>query len=176
MYIRVVSRLEHDDYLRSQLNMMTSLPHIILLHGAWHSPVYFAKVTSLLQDQLYVVHAQQSPSTGVPPSWTPPSNLSQDIAATRALLDYAIGDGNDVIVISHSWGGAIAGSALVGYSKAERAEKGVKGGVIKSGYMCAFMLEEGVSLRGKGGDYPLWYNVKVNLPRSLPDGDFIDKI
>lgn len=163
MYIRVTSRVKRDDHLHSQMNMTTSRPHIILLHGAWHSPAYFAKITSLLQDHLYVVHAQQSLSTGLPPSWTPPNDLSQDIAATRALLDYAIANGNDVIVICHSWGGIIAGSALVGYSKAERAEKGLKGGVVKCGYMCAFMVEEGVSLQRKYGDYPPWYDVNVNL-------------
>lgn len=154
--------------------MSTSKPHIVFLHGGWHSPIYFSKVTSLLQDHLYVVHAEQLPATGLPPSWTPPSDLSLDIAATRTLLDYAIADGNDVVVICHSWGGTIAGSALVGYSKEDRAEKGLKGGVVKCGYMAAFMVDDGVSLQGKVGEYPPWYNVDVRLVSFFPDEGLLD--
>jgi pimeloyl-ACP methyl ester carboxylesterase len=140
-------------------------PHVVLIHGAWHSPPYFAKVTALLQDHLYVVHSQQLPSVGTPPSWTPPTDLTQDVSAARALFDAAIGaNGNDVVVICHSWGGIVTGSALVGYTKKEREEKGLKGGVIKCGYMCAFMLDEGASLQDGGGEPPPWYDINVSLP------------
>ncbi|KAH6642501.1 Alpha/beta hydrolase fold-1 [Boeremia exigua] len=142
--------------------MSTSKPHIVILHGAWHSPTYCAKITALLQHHLYVVHAQQLPSVG---SQSPPTDDAQDVAAARALVDDAIANGNDVVVICHSWGGTVAGSALVGYSKKERAEKGLKGGVVKVGYMCAFMIDEGISLQGAiGGDHPPWTEV---------DGPFI---
>lgn len=144
--------------------MSPSKPHLVFLHGAWHSPTYFVGITSLLQAHLYVVHTGQLPAVGNPPSWTPPSDLSQDVAAARSIVETAIGDGNDVIVICHSWGGAIAGSSLVGYSKKEREEKGLKGGVVKCGYMCAFLLDAGVSLRGDGDNaYPSWYDVYVRL-------------
>ncbi|KAJ8114996.1 hypothetical protein OPT61_g3256 [Boeremia exigua] len=149
--------LNSPSILRLLLDMTMPKPHVVLLHGAWHSPIYFAKITALLQDHLYVVHAQQLPSVGVPPSWTPPSDLSQDTAAARSLVDRAIADGNDVVVICHSWGGTIASNALVGYSKKERAEKGLKGGVVKVGYMCAFMIDEGQSL--ESGEPPSWSEV-----------------
>ncbi|KAJ4378913.1 hypothetical protein N0V86_005789 [Didymella sp. IMI 355093] len=156
--------------------MISSNPQIVLLAGAWHSPPYFAKITSLLQDQLYVVHSRQLSSVGVPPSWTPPESLVQDTAIARALLDYAIGEGNDVVVICHSWGGTVAGSALVGYGKEERAKKGLKGGVLRVGYMCAFMIDEGTSLHEMaGGEYPPWYDinglyVKVKKPEVMYNG------
>jgi len=143
--------------------MSTSKPQLVLIHGAWHSPAYFARITSLLQDHLYVVHSLQLPAVGRAPLWTPPEDLSLDVAAARALLDTAIADGKDVIVVCHSWGGTIAGSALVGYGKEEREAKGLKGGVIKCGYMCAFMVDEGVSLQGTVGEYPTWYELSVSL-------------
>lgn len=88
--------------------------------------------------------------------------MDLDIAAARALVDYAIGDGNDVVVICHSWGGTVATSAFVGYSKEERANKGLKGGVVKVGYMCAFMIDEGESLSGVLGGKPApWYDIDV---------------
>ncbi|KAJ4983363.1 alpha/beta-hydrolase [Stagonosporopsis vannaccii] len=150
--------------------MAISKPHIVFLHGAWHSPIYFTKITALLQDQFYVVHAQQLPGVGVPPSWTPPTDLSQDIAAAQSLVDRAIADGNDVIVICHSWGGTVASSALVGYSKKERADKGLKGGVVKVGYMCAFMIDEGSSLHDEfGGEHPPFYDIDgVHLKATDP--------
>lgn len=145
--------------------MANSKPHLVFLHGAWHSPAYFAKITSLLQEHLYVIHARQLPGVGVPPLWNPPTDLSEDIAAARSLVDYAIADGNDVVVVCHSWGGIVAGSALVGYSKEEREHRGLKGGVVRVGYMCAFMMDEGASLQSGGGEeYPPWTEVEV-MPR-----------
>src|SRR5690242_18198247 len=146
-----------------RLSMISSKPHVVSLHGAWHPPFYYTKITALLQDHFYVVHAQQLPAVGVPPSWTAPTDLAQDIAAAQALVDSAIAGRNDVVVICHSWGGTIANSALVGYSKKERAEKGLKGGVVKVGYMCAFMVDEGRSLHDvSGGVRPELYDIDVS--------------
>lgn len=156
--------------------MASAKPHIVLLAGAWHSPPYFAKITSLLQDHLYVVHTRQLPSVGVPPLWTPPKDFVQDTVAVRSLLDYAVGEGNDVVVICHSWGGTVAGGALVGYSKEERAKNGLQGGVVRVGYMCAFMIDEGISLHEiGGGEYPPWYDRNVGriLYRSPCDTELL---
>lgn len=148
--------------------MANPKPHLVFLHGAWHSPTYFAKITSLLQDHFYVVHTRQLPGVGDPPLWTPPTDLSQDIAAARSLVDDAIADGNDVIVICHSWGGIVAGNALEGYDKKEREKKGLKGGVVKVGYMCAFMVDEGASLQSdSGAGYPPWADLDVRLKMSI---------
>ena len=141
-------------------------PHIVFLHGAWHSPVHFTKITSLLQDQLYVVHARQQPGVGVPPSWTPPKDLTQDVEAARSIVDYAIGDGNDVVVICHSWGGKIAGSSLVGYGKEEREKEGRKGGVVKVGYMCAMMVDDKENMPQPST--PSWYELDVRQPHPSP--------
>ena len=146
--------------------MATPKPHIVFLHGAWHSPIYFAKITSLLQDQRYVVHARQQPAVGVPPSWTPPTDLSQDLEAARSIVDYAIGDGNDVVVICHSWGGKIAGSSLVGYGKEEREKRGLKGGVVKVGYMCAMMVDDKENMPQPST--PSWFEVDVSHTDIFP--------
>ncbi|KAH7392808.1 Alpha/beta hydrolase fold-1 [Pyrenochaeta sp. MPI-SDFR-AT-0127] len=100
-------------------------------------------VTSKLEALGYTVHGRQLPAIGNP---NPPKDLSEDIAAVRSMVEEAIGDGNDVVVIPHSWGGVVAGSALVGLGKKEREAEGKKGGVTKAGYMAAFIVPEGVSL------------------------------
>ncbi|KAL6705374.1 hypothetical protein ACN47E_007023 [Coniothyrium glycines] len=126
-------------------------PQIVMIPGAWHKPEeYCDKITALLSTAGYTVHARQMPAVGTP---NPPRNLSADIAFAQDLVDEAIGEaGNDVVVIVHSWGGIIGGSALSGYGKETRAAQGKKGGVTALGYMTAFLLPEGMSLLDAAGN------------------------
>jgi pimeloyl-ACP methyl ester carboxylesterase len=92
----------------------------------------------------------------------PPTDLSTDIAALRSTVEEAIGTRNDVVVICHSWGGMVTGSGLTGLSKQEREAEGKKGGVVRVGYMAAFIVDEGVCLMDViGGKDPSWFDVKV---------------
>ncbi|CAO2648609.1 Nn.00g078760.m01.CDS01 [Neocucurbitaria sp. VM-36] len=127
---------------------------IVFVPGAWHSPPHVATITSKLQDVGYTVHGRQFPAVGNP---NPPSDLSEDIATVRALVNEAIGEGNDVVVVSHSWGGILAGSALTGLGKREREAAGKKGGVVRSAYIAAFILPEGVSLIDAIGGNADWW-------------------
>jgi pimeloyl-ACP methyl ester carboxylesterase len=136
-----------------------SKPQLVLVPGAWHAPIHMATLTAKLEALGYKVHARQMPGVG---SSNPPKDLSEDIAALQSLVEEAIGTGNDVIVICHSWGGTVTGSGLVGLSKQERAAEGKPGGVVRTGYMSAFMIPEGVSLSDAvGSDPPPWYDVQV---------------
>ena len=136
-----------------------SKPQIILVPGAWHAPFCMASLSSKLESLGYTVHARQLPGVG---STNPPKDLSEDVAALRSLVDEAIGTDNDVVVICHSWGGIVTGSALVGYSQQAREKEGKKGGVIRAGYMAAFMAPEGKCLIDMiGGTYPPWFDVQV---------------
>lgn len=116
-------------------------------------------ITSSLQSSGYKVYARQMPAVG---NSNPPKDLSEDIAVARALVEEAIGDeGNDVIVSPHSWGGTVVSSALAGYSKREREAQGKKGGVVRTAYIASFILPEGVSLmEAIGGHYAPWMDVQ----------------
>lgn len=134
-------------------------PAFVLIPGAWHDDNSFASVTSKLQAAGYSVHGRQMPAVG---NSNPPTDLSQDIAAARALVEEAIGSGNDVVVSPHSWGGVVACSALGGLSKKEREAEGKKGGVVRTAYIAAFIVPEGVSLMDAlGHKYPPWFDVKA---------------
>ncbi|OAL55607.1 alpha/beta-hydrolase [Pyrenochaeta sp. DS3sAY3a] len=135
-----------------------SKPHIVLVPGAWHSPDAFGAVNTQLEAHGFTIHARQLPAVG---NKNPPPDLSEDIAVVQALVDEAIGpDGNDVIVIPHSWGGIITGSALVGYGKKEREKAGKKGGVVTVAYIAAFILPEGVCLLDAIPGIPEWWDIK----------------
>jgi pimeloyl-ACP methyl ester carboxylesterase len=137
-----------------------SKPQIVLVCGAWHAPdIYMTSLTSALSSRGYKIHTRQMPSVGNP---TPPTDLTADIAALRTLVSDAISPtGNDVIVICHSWGGIITGSALDGLSKREREASGQKGGVVRAGYMAAFMLPAGGTQKdAPGTNLPAWVSVQ----------------
>jgi pimeloyl-ACP methyl ester carboxylesterase len=138
---------------------MPSKPHIVIVPGAWHYPSSFEPTTKRLQAAGYTVHAELMPSTG---SSDPPKDLSADVTALNAFVDIAIGDGNDVFVICHSWGGIVTSSAFEGRSASERSAKGLTGGVVRVGYLAAFMTPKGVSLWDMLGGQPLpWFDVQV---------------
>ncbi|KAF2826260.1 alpha/beta-hydrolase [Ophiobolus disseminans] len=135
-----------------------SKPHIVVVPGAWHDPSSMASVTSKLESVGYTIYARKMPGVGAS---TPPKDLSEDVAALRAMVDKALATGSDVVVICHSWGGMVTGSALIGYSKHEREKHGKKGGVVKVGYLAAFMVPVGVSLKDAiGGTWPAWFDVQ----------------
>ncbi|OAL01997.1 alpha/beta-hydrolase [Phaeosphaeriaceae sp. SRC1lsM3a] len=132
-------------------------PQLVFVSGAWHVPAHFAPLESKLSALGYTCHIKQMPSVG---SSNPPKDLSEDIAFIRSAVEKAIGpDGNDVVVLCHSWGGVVTGSALSRLSKKVREEGGQKGGVVRTGYMTAFMIPEGVSITDAiGGKKATWYD------------------
>jgi pimeloyl-ACP methyl ester carboxylesterase len=145
---------------------MPSQTQIVVVPGAWHYPSSFEPVTKRLQAAGYTVRAELMPSTGNP---DPPKDLSADVAALNALVDTAIGPGNDVVVVCHSWGGMVTSSAFDGRSARERASKGLKGGVVRVGYLSAFMPPKGVSLWDMiGGSAMPWMDVQVVSSFLLP--------
>ncbi|KAK7185317.1 alpha/beta-hydrolase [Paraphaeosphaeria sporulosa] len=150
-----------------------SQPQIVLFPGAWHLPTCYSLIIPKLEAAGYTVHTTQLPSVT---DKDPPKDLSADIAVARAIVDKAIGSGNDVIVVCHSWSGIVVGSALVGYSKKEREEKGKEGGVVRCGYMCAFLAPEGLSLTESiQGPPPTWWTIEGEHFARLTDsaGDIL---
>lgn len=135
-------------------------PHIVLLPGAWHYPSCYSLIIPKLEAAGYTVHTTQLPSVT---DRNPPKDLSADIAIVQSVLEKAIGSGNDVIVCPHSWAGMVAGCALVGYGSKERKARGEKGGVVRCGYMCAYMVSQGETLAEVNHGQPsTWWSPKVS--------------
>ncbi|KAF2640858.1 alpha/beta-hydrolase [Massarina eburnea CBS 473.64] len=144
---------------------MSSKPQLVFVPGAWHTPEAFSLITPLLKSAGYTVHSRQLPAVGNP---NPPQDLSEDIAAVRDLVTEAIGTGNDVVVFPHSWGGIVVGSALVGLGKKEREAQGEKGGVVRTGYICSFLVPKGINpIQSMDAD---WWTVEGNQILLKPSG------
>ncbi|WP_010215298.1 alpha/beta fold hydrolase [Sphingomonas sp. PAMC 26621] len=77
---------------------MTTISNVVLVHGAWADGSSWAKVIPLLAEKGMAVTAVQLPLT----------SFEADVAAVQRAL--ALADG-DVVLVGHSYGGAVIGQA-----------------------------------------------------------------
>jgi pimeloyl-ACP methyl ester carboxylesterase len=140
---------------------MVSLPTIVLIPGAWHSPVHYQELVNLLEAARYTLSSSSLPSLDpADPDAVTTRTDSKFIA--EKLLAPLLDEGNDIILVAHSYGGSPGSAAARGLSKTERASQGLNGGVIGLIFIAAFVVPEGVSLRdGVGGQFPPWVQVDV---------------
>jgi pimeloyl-ACP methyl ester carboxylesterase len=134
-----------------------SLPHLVVVPGAWHSPDGYDKVIHILSHKGYQTHKVHLPSVGGSPAV---SSIEPDVKAIRdaALAEMRVG--HDVVVVCHSYGGVPTGEALKGLGKPQTAGGGRVAAIV---YIAAYLVPEGTSLvaalTGHGGvvtdDLPL---------------------
>lgn len=141
-------------------------PTIVLVPGAWHSPSHYELLLALLREAGFVTKSQRLPSVGS----EEPSKQSAaaDAAFVRQeLLQPELDQGNEVILMMHSYGGCPGAAAAKGLSKNERAAEGKKGGIIGLVFMCAFVANENDSLKSKlpGQQLDPWNIVNVSRLR-----------
>ena len=105
-------------------------PSIVLVHGAFADASGWQKVVSILLKDGFSVTAVQNPL----------KSLEEDVATTKRVIDAQKGD---VILVGHSYGGAVITEAAAGNNK-------VKALV----YVAAFAPDKGESLDGLLKTYP----------------------
>ncbi|MBB3003989.1 pimeloyl-ACP methyl ester carboxylesterase [Paraburkholderia tropica] len=77
---------------------MSNVKNVVLVHGAFVDGSSWVKVVRLLQKRGYHVASVQNPLT----------SLDADVDATRRVIDQQDGD---VLLVGHSWGGAVVTQA-----------------------------------------------------------------
>lgn len=115
-----------------------SKPVFVLLHGAWHSPQCWSRLIAELKKAGYSAVAPALPSTGSNP---PTPDWSQDVELIRKTVT-DLAQEQDVVVVTHSFSGMTAGTALEGLDKQACASRGWKGGVVRLVYIAAFLVPE----------------------------------
>ncbi|KAF1952495.1 alpha/beta-hydrolase [Byssothecium circinans] len=116
-----------------------SKPVFVLLHGAWHTPKCWEKLTNELNKVGYSAVTPALPSSGSTP---PTPDWSKDIELIQSTVSDLVQE-HDVVVVMHSFSGMTGGTALKGLDKQTCASKGLKGGVVKLVYIAAFLVPEG---------------------------------
>ena len=124
-----------------------SLPTIVIVPAACQPPSLYAPFASALQAQSFTVAVIATPSVGASPGL---KNNFQDIDAVRKVVTSLLDDGNEVIVLMHSYGGIPGSAALNGLGKVGREKNGEKGGVVRLIYVASWILREGETLPGAG--------------------------
>ncbi|CBF87084.1 alpha/beta hydrolase [Aspergillus nidulans FGSC A4] len=138
-------------------------PIFVFIPGAWHTPDTFDRLRSLMADQGLesIAIANHSLSTQHSNSAHPISGLHLDIKHTKAALQKLVNHGREVVVVMHSYGGAVGASAMEGLGYAQRLKAGLRGGVIMAVWMTAFVARKGQSMLDLlGGNWESWMRFK----------------
>lgn len=77
------------------------MTRIVLVHGAWHGPWCWEKVLAELRDRQIDAVAVELPFTG----------FADDVESARSAI---AGKGERVVVVAHSYGGAVVSQAISG--------------------------------------------------------------
>ncbi|KAL6721258.1 hypothetical protein ACLMJK_000360 [Lecanora helva] len=122
-----------------------ALPSIVLVPGAWHSPIHYTELIGLLIHNGYHVGSQRLPScNSAKPNV---QTVANDAAAVRNnLILPQLNQGKEVVVLMHSYGGAPGSMAAKGLSLSERRAAGKPGGIIGLIVLCGFLANTGQSL------------------------------
>ncbi|KAJ5769124.1 hypothetical protein N7520_003683 [Penicillium odoratum] len=143
-----------------------SNPTFVFSLGAWIIPAVYDATRSHLDALGFTSVCPAHPSIGAEP---PTKTLSDDVASFREVLVKLADEGQELVVVGHSYGGVVASCAVEGLNKDARIKEGKTGGVIKVIYLAAFAIDKGQSLLGMlGGNYLPW--MKVEDDYVLADG------
>ena len=132
---------------------MASKLAIVLIPGSFTVAAMYYPLQDLLAAAGYDVYVNTLPSASrnAPES---PASLSDDARFFGKIIERIADYGRDIIVLGHSYGGMVASESAQGLSKAERLERGRKGGIIRIIFLAAIVLPEGQSVTGDQGKPP----------------------
>ena len=137
---------------------MPSNTAILLVPGAFHIESTMDLLGGQLQQAGYDTRAM-----GLVTVNNAHLTIKDDVAALQVkLLDLIEQQGKDILLYLHSYAGMPGSTAIEGFSKAERAAKGQKGGIIGLIYQSAFTPQKGNTLVEMiGGSYAPWQDPNV---------------
>ncbi|GMG41245.1 unnamed protein product [Aspergillus oryzae var. brunneus] len=110
----------------------------------WEGPTVFNPVSTLLTASNLKTETATLPSTGTISSGSP--SLKDDVLAVRTHIEKLVQQGEDVLLALHSAGGFIGSEAMEGFSRKDREERGLSGGVVGIAFVAAAIVEEGMCM------------------------------
>jgi pimeloyl-ACP methyl ester carboxylesterase len=136
-------------------------PTVVLVPGAWCPPEIYADVVKHLSSHGYTAKVIALPSVGAEPA---KPDATADVEAIRSHLRQLIEvEGQDVVLGLHSYASLPGNNAAEGFSKKEREEKGLKGGIVRFVLLASHPGNEGHSLWASDAVPPEWMKVDVEV-------------
>lgn len=134
---------------------MRGMPTFLLVHGSWHGPWCWDLLRSALERRGQTAVAVDLPSCG-----TDPARLGTYADDACVVADAAALVDGDVVVVGHSYGGAVVSEAAFG------------GNVRRLVFLCAFMPDTGRSYVSylPPGPLPPYVGLRDDGTFSVPDG------
>ncbi|MCJ1436958.1 hypothetical protein MMC27_006341 [Xylographa pallens] len=144
--------------------MPPSKPTLLFVHGAFSGPETFDAVAALLRHDGFACNQTVVlPGTGGPPS----IGLEEDAAVLRAAVLAVLDEGDDCVVVLHSYAGAVGAQGLAGLGTRERV--GQKA-VLRMVYVAANMPRRGESHLGQCMAFAASLGVEVPPVLDVKDG------
>ncbi|KAH7324266.1 Alpha/Beta hydrolase protein [Stachybotrys elegans] len=114
-------------------------PSLIFVPGAWHSPETWDKLIAILQPRGFRCASVCLPSTAGDLS----ASFVNDVKAVQTAIEAETKQGNNVVLVVHSYGGHVGNSAIKGFTrKPDTAES-------SSGYVIGLaMIATGFTIAG----------------------------
>lgn len=139
-------------------------PTVVIVPGSFSPPSFYAEIINQLSGHGYKAVTIDLPSVGRHEG-APAATLADDAAHIQSVTSKLADEGEDFMLVSHSYGGFAASESAKGLAKADREAAGKKGGISRLFYITAFMPEVGASLRSLMGDLlPDYIHVHVSRP------------
>ena len=141
---------------------MLSKPIIVIVTGAFHRPSHYDAVIRPLQEKGFQVLVPIL-STG---NGDPEMTHFDDVKAIHSDLLPLLDEGNEAVIVSHSYGSLPASHSIENQTLSERAARGLKGGI--KHYICVTGMAypaKGRSFMGDESEFPAmpYHRVEVGL-------------
>lgn len=126
-------------------------PTVVIVPGAFHTDWHFKPLCTELHALGFETQALHLPTVATSPS---PSSYDQDVATIKSAITNLVDQGQDVVLLMHSYGGIPGTEAACGFgassssSSSSQQSGGGKprGRVLKLVYIASFMLPENMTI------------------------------
>ncbi|KAI0973413.1 alpha/beta-hydrolase [Xylaria arbuscula] len=128
-------------------------PGVVLVTGAWHTPVHFEVLRVALEEQGYETYVPRLPTLGrTGLTW------KDDAETIQQTVEKRMNEGKEFVIAAHSYGGVPGCGATKGFTVHDRAAAGKKGGFRSILFIAAFAIPKpGLDLlTAFGGKFPTW--------------------
>jgi pimeloyl-ACP methyl ester carboxylesterase len=144
-------------------------PTLVFVPGSWHGPEVWSKLTTQLRALGYNRVAVDLLTT----QSNPDASISDDVKAVQQAIEAEIREGQNVVVVVHSYGGVVGPSAIKGHTRPKQIDSSLSeentpssGHVIGLVMMATGFMPTGVGfLKALGGSPPPFW--KLDQERGL---------